>query len=47
MKIRPVGADVSHADREADGHEEANSQTLFSILRKRQKNWFLRQGKAS
>jgi hypothetical protein len=35
MKIRPVRAELFHADRQTDGHEEASSQTLFAILRKR------------
>jgi hypothetical protein len=26
MKIRPVGAEVFHADRQADRHDEANSR---------------------
>jgi hypothetical protein len=25
-KIRPVGAELFHADRQTDGHDEANSQ---------------------
>jgi hypothetical protein len=25
MKIRPVGADLSHAETRTDGHDEANS----------------------
>jgi len=30
MKIRPVGAELFHADRRTDGHDEANSD--FSQL---------------
>ena len=26
MKIRRVGAELSHADRQTDGHDEANSR---------------------
>ena len=26
MKIRPVGAELFHADRRTDGHDEANSR---------------------
>jgi len=26
MKIRPVGAELLHADRRTDGHDEANSR---------------------
>ena len=26
MKIRPVGVDMFHADRQMDNHEEANSR---------------------
>ena len=26
MKIRPVGAELFHADRRPDGHDEANSR---------------------
>ena len=28
MKICPVGADLFHADRQTDGHDEANSRSL-------------------
>jgi hypothetical protein len=35
MKIPPVGADLFHADRRTDGHNEAES--LLAILRKRLK----------
>jgi hypothetical protein len=38
MKIRPVGAELFHADEQTDRHDEANS---FAILRKRLK---LRRG---
>jgi hypothetical protein len=33
MKTIPVGAELFHADRRTDGHEEANSR-FFEILRK-------------
>ena len=26
MKIRPVGAELSHAEKRTDGHDEANSR---------------------
>jgi hypothetical protein len=32
MKLRPVGAEVFHVDRQKDRHDEANSR-LFAILR--------------
>jgi hypothetical protein len=34
IKIRPVGAELSHADGQTDGHDEANSR-VFAILRTR------------
>jgi hypothetical protein len=34
MKLRPVGAELFHADGQADGHDEAN----FEILRTRLKS---------
>ena len=33
MEIRPLGAELFHADR----HDEANNQSLFAILQRRQK----------
>ena len=30
MKIRPVGAELLHADGRTDGHDEASSSFLFS-----------------
>jgi hypothetical protein len=33
IKIRPVGAELFHADRRTDGHDEANSH--FSQFRER------------
>ena len=41
MKIRPVGAELFHADRVTDRHDEANSRFVFAILRTRQKGRFL------
>jgi len=32
MKIRPVGTELLHADRETDRHDEANRR--FSAMRK-------------
>jgi hypothetical protein len=34
IKICPVGVEFFHVDRQKDGHDEANSQSLFAILRK-------------
>jgi len=37
MKIRPMGAELFHADGRTDGHDERSS-LFFAILRTRQKN---------
>jgi hypothetical protein len=37
MKIRPVGAELFHADRRTGRHEEANIR--FAIRRRRQKRF--------
>ena len=39
MKIRPVGAEFIHADRQIDTHDE--SMSLFAILRSRLKRRLL------
>jgi hypothetical protein len=37
MKIRPVGAELFHADGQTERHDEANSGFFFVILQKRLK----------
>ena len=39
MKIRPVVAELSHADGQRDGQTLRNLQALFAILRKAPTNW--------
>jgi len=38
MKIRPVGAELLHADGQTDRHGEANSR-FFAVLRTHLKSW--------
>ena len=44
MKIRPVGAELLHADRWTDGHDEANSR--FSQFCEQAQKYITRKGVA-
>ena len=45
MKIRPVGAELFHTDRQTDRHDE-REKSLFAILRKHLKTILKKSGTA-
>jgi hypothetical protein len=41
MKIRPMGAEMFHADGQMDGHRHVEAKAAFRIFANASEHWFL------